>query len=238
MNESRLKVDVEVGRASDEELDALGVYALRYVKSGQTIGLGTGRAAGAFIRALGARGIVVRGVPTSKASEDLASQSGIETVTLADVGVIDTTFDGADEVDPRLNLIKGWGGAMVREKVVAAASRKRIVLVGREKIVKRLGVRRMLPVEVVPFAAPFCLRRIASLGLKPEIRVDDSGREFFTDNANLIADCSVKEIRNPARLDRALLEIPGVVGTGLFVQMADMVLVAAAGGKVKALRRR
>jgi ribose 5-phosphate isomerase A len=222
--------------ASHEELEALGVYALRYVKPGQTLGLGTGRAAIAFIRALGAKGIPVRAVPTSKGSENLASEMGIEVVTLADVRTIDTTFDGADEVDSRLNLLKGWGGALVREKVVAAASRRRIILVGAEKIVSRLGARG-LPVEVLPFAAPFTMRRIAALGLKPRIRVDDSGREFFSDNGNLIADCGVKEIRNPARLDRELREIPGVIGTGLFVAMADLVLVAEAGGKIRTLRR-
>jgi len=221
---------------ASDHLEALGVYALRYVKPGQVIGLGTGRAASAFIRALGAHGIQVRGVPTSTASENLASELGIEVVTLADVGRIDTTFDGADQVDPQLNLIKGWGGALVREKVVAAASRRRIMLVGEEKLVKRLDGR--LPVEVVPFAAPYCMRRMAALGIKPVIRVDDSGREFFSDNGNLIADCGMKEIRNPARLDRELIAIPGVVDTGLFVQMADMVLVAEASGKIRTLRRR
>jgi ribose 5-phosphate isomerase A len=224
--------------ADSNHLDALGIYALRYVKPGQTIGLGTGRAASAFIRALGGRGIKVRGVPTSRHSEALARELGIEIVNLADHGIIDATFDGADEVDPRLNLIKGWGGAAIREKVVAAASRRRIILVGAEKIVKKLGAHGMLPVEVVPFAAPFCLRRIAALGLKPKIRLDPMGREFFSDNGNLIADCGVKEIRNPARLDRDLLTIPGVVGTGLFVHMADMVLVAQEDGKIATLRRR
>ncbi len=226
-----------IAPTSPEDLQALGVYALRYVKPGQTIGLGTGHAAMAFIRALGARAIQVRGVPTSTVSENLASEVGIEVITLADCGRVDTTFDGADEVDSRLNLIKGWGGALVREKVVAAASRRRIILVGAEKIVSKLGARGKLPVEVLPFAAPFSLRRIAALGLKPEIRVDDTGREFFTDNGNLIADCAVKAIANPGRLDRELREIPGVVGTGLFVQMVDLVLVAQAGGKIKTLRR-
>ena len=223
--------------ASPQELEALGVYALRYVKPGQTIGLGTGQAAAAFIRALGARGIPVRGVPTSTASENLASEVGIEVVTLADCPRLDATFDGADEVSPRLDLIKGWGGALVREKVVAAASRRRIILVGAAKIVSRLGAHGRLPVEVLPFAAPFAIRRIAALGLKPVIRVDESGREFFTDNGNLIADCGVNHIKNPARLERELLEIPGVIGTGLFVQMADLVLVAESGGKIRTLRR-
>jgi ribose 5-phosphate isomerase A len=224
-------------RASLEELEALGAYALRYVKPGRTIGLGTGSAAAAFIRALGQRGIKVRGVPTSNASESLARKVGIEVVSLDGVEV-DTTFDGADEVDPHLNLIKGWGGALLREKVVAASSRRRIMLVGCEKIVERLGSRAMLPVEVLPFAAPYCVKQMARLGLRATIRLDEKGAEFFSDNGNLIADCKVKEIRNPARLDRELREIPGVVETGLFLGMADIVLVAESGGGIRTLRRR
>ncbi len=221
-----------------DHLDALGVFALRYVRPGHTIGLGTGRAASAFIRALGERQIKVRGVPTSKASEGLARELGIEIVSLEEVRRIDTTFDGADEVDPRLNLIKGWGGALVREKIVAAASRRRVILVGQEKLVKRLGAHGMLPVEIVPFAAAFCIRKVAALGLKPKARTDPMGREFLSDNQNLILDCGVREIRNPARLERELRAIPGVVGTGLFVGMADVVLVAGPGGNVQVLRRK
>src|SRR5690242_20406757 len=131
-------------------LDALGRYALRYVKAGQTIGLGTGRAASAFIRALGEAKIGVCGVPTSNASADLARSLGIELTDLTDHMRLDADFDGADEVDSRLNMIKGYGGAMVREKVVAAASRRRIFLIGQEKRVKRLGQHGKLPVEVVP----------------------------------------------------------------------------------------
>ncbi|HYK64122.1 MAG TPA: ribose-5-phosphate isomerase RpiA [Patescibacteria group bacterium] len=222
--------------ADDAALEALGKYALRFVKPGQTIGLGTGRAANAFIRALGASGLGVRGVPTSKASEELGRSVGIPIVTLADVGKIDTDFDGADEVDPRLNLIKGYGGALVREKIVVASSRRFVVLVGYEKMVKRLGERGSIPVEVVPFGAPLVMAKMKALGLKPRIR-EHEGNEFITDNGNLIFDCAVKKIANPARLDRELLAIPGVVGTGLFVAMADVVLVAEESGKVRTLKR-
>ncbi len=138
---------------SAEVLDKLGAFALRYVKSGQCVGLGTGHAAAAFIRALGQRGIKVRGVPTSTASAELARSLGIEVVALDGKGRLDVDIDGADEVDARLNLIKGYGGAMVREKIVACASRKVVILVGAEKRVSRLGQRRRLPVEVVPIAA-------------------------------------------------------------------------------------
>jgi ribose 5-phosphate isomerase A len=219
-------------------LVALGEYALRYVKPGQILGLGTGRAASAFIRALGASRIGVAGVPTSNASAQLARSVGIRLVDLGEVRRLDLDFDGADEVDPRLNMIKGLGGAMVREKVVAEASRRRVFLVGEEKRVKRLGARGILPIEIVPFAVAFAARRIAELGLKPSQRKTDSGDDFVSDNGNLVLDCRVKEIRQPARLERDLLAIPGVVGTGLFVGIADIVLVAAKDGKITTLRRR
>jgi ribose 5-phosphate isomerase A len=222
--------------ADDASLEALGRYALRFVKPGHTIGLGTGRAASAFIRALGASRIGVRGVPTSTGAEELARSVGIPIVTLAEAGKIDTDFDGADEVDPRLNLIKGAGGALVREKIVAASSRRFVVLVGYEKIVKRLGERGPIPVEVVPFGVTLVTAKIKALGMKPRVR-ESEGRQFITDNGNLILDCAVKKMANPARLDRELLAIPGVVGTGLFVAMADVVLVAESSGKIRALRR-
>jgi ribose 5-phosphate isomerase A len=218
-------------------LEALGAHALRFVKRGQIIGLGTGRAANEFIRVLAEAKLDVRGVPTSQASAELATSLGIPLADLGDVAKIAIDFDGADEVDPRLNLIKGWGGAMVREKIVAAASRKRIFLVGEEKLVKRLGARGILPVEVVPFACSLVAREIAKLGLKPRPRISHDGAAFVTDNGNRAIDCGVKEIRNPVRLERDLRAIPGVVGTGLFLGMADLVLVAMRDGSIKTLRR-
>jgi len=222
--------------ADDASLEALGRYALRYVKPGQTLGLGTGHAASAFIRALGASGISVRGVPTSNASDELARSVGIPIVTLAEAGKIDIDIDGADAVDPRLNLIKGYGGALVREKIVAASSRRFVVLVGYEKIVKWLGERGPLPVEVIPFGLSLVTAKIKAMGLKPKVREKD-GQKYITDNGNLILDCAVKKITNPARLDRELLAIPGVVGTGLFVALASVVLVAEESGKIRALKR-
>jgi ribose 5-phosphate isomerase A len=221
--------------ADDASLEALGRYALRFVKPGHAIGLGTGRAASAFIRALGAGGISVRGVPTSTASEELARSVGIPIVTL-EAGKIDIDFDGADEVDPRLNLIKGYGGALVREKIVAASSRRFVVLVGYEKMVRRLGDRGSIPVEVVPFGLTLVTAKIKALGMNPRVR-ESGGREFITDNGNLILDCAVKKTANAARLDREIRAIPGVVGTGLFIAMADVVLVAEESGKIRTLKR-
>ena len=223
--------------ANEDTLESLGKYALRFVKPGHVVGLGTGRAASVFIRALGASGIEVRGVPTSKASEELGRSVGIPIVTLEEAGKIDTDFDGADEVDPRLNLIKGYGGALVREKIVAASSRRFIVLVGEEKMVAKLGHRGSLPVEVIPFGVSLATRMIKALGLRPQVR-EERGEKYITDNGNWILDCGVKKIANPGRLDRELRDIPGVVGTGLFVEMADIVLIAEASGKIRTLKRK
>ena len=167
---------------------------------------------------------------------NLGGRWGFLLVTLAEAGKIDTDFDGADEVDSRLNLIKGYGGALVREKIVAASSRRLVVLVGYEKIVKRLGDRGSLPVEVVPFGVTLVRAKLKAMGMKPRVR-ENAGKEFITDNGNLILDCAVKPIANAARLDRELLAIPGVVGTGLFIGMADIVLIAEASGKIRVLKR-
>jgi ribose 5-phosphate isomerase A len=151
---------------------------------------------------------------------------------------LDVTVDGADEVDMNLDLIKGYGRALVREKIVAASSRQLIILVGEEKLVTRLGGRGKLPVEVVPFAVPLCERRLAELGCRPVAYVapgneavagkaggNAAGKLFVTDNGNNIIDCQIEPIADAARLENDIRKIPGVVGTGLFLGMADTVLV-------------
>jgi len=215
------------GSAAPETRPSVATRALDLVKDGDVVGLGTGRAATAFVHALGAavkEGLRVRGVPTSQATGDLATQLGIPLARLDEVGQIDVTFDGADEVDPRLDLIKGYGGAMVREKIVAASSRRLIILVGAEKLVPVLGSRGILPVEVVPFGLPLCQRRLTGLGCRPTVRLVD-GQPFVTDNGNQILDCGISPIQDPTAFEQSILSIPGVVGTGLFIGMADTVLV-------------
>ena len=210
---------------TDQEAAALGAAALAEVKPGTVVGLGTGQAATAFIHALGKavkEGLRITGVPTSDASATLARQLGISLI--AEPTTLDVAVDGADEVNPDLDLVKGFGGALVREKIVAAAARRFIVLVGEEKLVKVLGGRGRLPVEVVPFAVPFVTRRLTELGYPPVLRPKD-GKPWVTDNGNLILDATVTTIPDPAKLDRTLLDIPGVVGTGLFVGMAHLVMV-------------
>ncbi len=223
--------------ATSDSLATLATHALGFVRAGDVVGLGSGRAAEAFVRALGARvrdGLRARGVPTSEATERLARELGIDLVGLE--AEIELTVDGADEVDGRLNLIKGHGGAFVRERIVAAASRRQIILVTSDKLVETLGARGTLPVEVMPFAAPFCRRRLEDLELKPTLRVQDE-RPFVADNFNVIIDCAPGPIEDPARLEQAIRAIPGVIDTGLFLGTADLVVVAD-GGVVRELARK
>lgn len=210
-----------------QEFTAAVANVLERISSGATIGLGSGRAANAFIRTLGERvrqGLSVRGVPTSEATAKLATEVGIPLVTLEQVPELDLTVDGADEVDPQLNLIKGLGGALVREKIVAAASKRLMILVGNEKLVEKLGGHGILPVEVVPFGLPLCARRLEALGCKPQPRLE-SGRLMVTDNQNHILDCRIAPLNDPHGLERDMLAIPGVVGTGLFLDMAHTVVI-------------
>lgn len=223
---------------SDEPLAALADRALSLVRDDTLVGLGSGRAATAFVKALGARvgqGLRVKGVPTSDATAALARSVGVPLVDL-EAGDLDLAVDGADEVTPNLDLVKGWGGALVRERIVAMAARRRVILVDRDKLVDRLGRRGRLPVEVIPLAAPLCRARLEALGCRPAMRAAD-GRAFVTDNWNLILDCALDPIDDPRALERAIRAIPGVVDTGLFLGVADTVLVWD-DGAVRTLERK
>ncbi len=202
--------------------------ALSLLADNSVIGLGSGRAARNFVRALGERvragAVRVRGVPTSEETAALAREVGVPLVTLSDAGELDVTFDGADEVDPNLDLIKGYGRAFVREKIVAASSRKLVVLVGEEKLVPCLGSRGKLPVEVVPFGLALCERRLRQLGCQP-VPYRENGKLVLTENGNHILDCRIEPIADATRLEMDIRAIPGVVGTGLFLGMADTVLI-------------
>lgn len=225
---------------SDTPPSPFATAALDFVENGQKLGLGTGRAAESFVRALAARvkqGLLIEGVPTSERTRALARELGIPLLTLAEAGRLDLTFDGADEVDPQLDLIKGYGGAMVREKIVAASSDRLIILVGEEKIVSRLGQRGKLPVEVVSFGEALASERLRALGCKPVQRTESGGSSYVTDNGHSILDCAVGPIDQPAELERAIVAIPGVLGTGLFVGMADTVIVQR-GNEVEVLHRK
>jgi ribose 5-phosphate isomerase A len=228
--------------ADSRALEAVALRALELVEEGATVGLGSGRAATTFIERLGERvrqGLRVTAVPTSEASARRGRDVGIPLVELGDVE-LDLTLDGADEVAPNLDLVKGYGGALVRERIVASASKRQVILVGVEKLVRSLGERGRIPVEVIPLAQQPAMRRLRSLGLRPALRTDAaSGRPLLTDNHNLTVDCALGEPLRDARaareLEAALLAIAGVVDTGLFLGTAERVLVGHADGRVDVL---
>ena len=214
-------------------LNRVAFAALTRVADGMTLGLGTGRAAEAFIERLGERvrrGMRVRGVPTSKRSEDLARKVQIDVVTLDEIDGIDIAFDGADEVTPDLALTKGLGGALLRERVVAYEAEKLIILVTPEKLVQRLGERTAIPIEIVPFAIATATKHLRELGGEPTLRKKPDGFVFVTDNMNWILDTKFPPIASPGSLHDDARKIPGVVDTGLFVEMADLVLVGGPEG--------
>jgi ribose 5-phosphate isomerase A len=206
--------------------------ALEFVSNGMVLGLGTGSTAAHLVRLLGERakrGFRVRGVPTSIATEKLAREAGIELTTLESHPELDLVIDGADEVDPQLDLLKGGGGALVREKVVAAASKRRVIVVDETKLVPVLGRRWALPIEVIPFAVPTARAAIARLGGRVERRMSGAS-PFVSDNGNAILDCRFGDIPDPARLERDVTLVPGVVDCGLFVGMDPIVVVASETG--------
>jgi ribose 5-phosphate isomerase A len=206
--------------------------AVRHVKDGMVVGLGSGSTASIAIRLLGEKvkqGWRIVGVPTSRDSEELGRSVGITIVELKDHHVVDVTIDGADEVDPDLNLIKGLGGALVREKIVASATKMEIIVVDESKMVSYLGQKAPLPVEIVRFASESTMRRLERFGCVPKLR-EKNGLAFVTDNGNLIADCRFPRIDDPNKMESSLNLVPGVVDNGLFVGLAHKVIVASKDG--------
>jgi len=204
------------------------------VTSGQRIGLGSGTTARLFVEALAERLSTgelegVRGVPTSAETEELAARLGVPLTTLEAAPELDIAVDGADEVDPNLDLIKGLGGALLREKIVASASRLFVVVVDESKLVERLGTWTPVPVEVLPFGWRVVADRVEALGAKVTLR-ERGGEVAATDQGNYVLDCALGEIPDAARLAAALSSIPGVLGHGLFVSMADEVIVGGEEG--------
>ena len=225
--------------ANDLEKEAAARASLQYIKDGQVVGLGTGSTAAYFIKLLGEKvknGLRVRGIPTSDRSEELARSLGIPLITLDDCQEIDVTVDGADEVDPELRLIKGGGGAALREKIVASATKNLVIVADASKQVARLG-KFPLPVEVIRFAQALVAKRIAALGAQVAVRKNADGSPYVTDENNHILDCRFGEIADPDRLAQQLSEMPGVVEHGLFIGMASVALFAR-GGEIVELKRR
>ena len=224
--------------ANDQEKEVAARASLAFIKDGQVVGLGTGSTATHFIKLLGEevkKGLRIRGIPTSVRSQELAGTLGIPLLTLDECQEIDVTVDGADEVDPQLRLIKGGGGAALREKIIASATKQLVIVADATKQVERLG-KFPLPVEVIKFAQALVAKRIAALGADVHLRAGNDGKAYLTDENNHILDCRFGEIRDPDGLARELSGMPGVVEHGLFIGMASVVLFAR-GSEIVELKR-
>ncbi len=214
------------------------IAALEAIKDGMIVGLGTGSTATHFIRELGVRvqaGLRVHGIPTSEESRKLAVEVGIPLTTLREHPIIDVTVDGADEVSDGLDLIKGLGGALVREKVVAHASKKVIIVVDETKLTGRLGVKAPIPIEVVPFALEVARGQLILWGGEAKLR-EKEGKPFLSDNGNYILDWWHGPIDQPWALEKQIKGVTGIVDSGIFANVASQVIAATSSG-IRKLQR-
>ena len=208
---------------------AAGVAAAALVEDGMQLGLGTGTTVVFFLEALAERirqeGISVTGVPTSKDTAARARELGIKVVSLEDDMGLDLVVDGADEVDLEFRLIKGGGGALLREKIVAACASRVVIIVGEGKMVDKLGTTFLLPIEVVPFGVRATRAKVEGAGCQPFLRTMEDGEPFATDNGNLVLDCKFRYgIDDPVKMHQTLSQIPGVVEVGIFLDLCHMVI--------------
>ena len=217
---------------TDTEKAVAARKSLEYVKDGMIVGLGSGSTATFAIQFLGEMvrdGLKIRGIPTSRASRDLARTLGIPLTSFDEVSYTDVTIDGADEVAPGLALTKGGGGALLHEKIVAAASHRLVIVADEHKIVERLG-RFPLPVEVIPFAASPVRKKLEDIGAHPMLRMAKDGSSYITDEGNYIFDCHYGEILDPAAVAHTIKSMTGVVEHGLFLGLASVAIIAGPDG--------
>ncbi len=211
----------------EREKTAAAAYAVSLVRDGMKIGLGTGSTASIAVKMIGAKvkeGLDVMAIPSSERTRALAHAEGIRITNFNTDLVLDLTIDGADEADRELRLIKGGGGALLREKVVASVSKRLIIIVDSTKLVEELGAF-PVPVETVRFAWPVVMSRLRGLGAEPTLRMATDGGPFVTDEGHFLIDAAFRAIKDPERVSRHLLAIPGVVDHGLFLRMAtDLVI--------------
>ena len=201
--------------------------AVEYVKDGMIVGLGTGSTTEFAVKKLGERvrdGLAIRGIPTSDVTKVQAEEEGIPLIDFSETMYIDLTIDGADEIDVNLNMIKGGGAALLREKIVASASKEEIIIVSHEKFVKQLGSF-PLPVEVIPFGWQVIFNQLETLGGSPDLRLKQ-GQPLLTDQGNYIIDCRFRQILDAAQLEQRLNMIPGVVENGLFTGLCTRMIMA------------
>ncbi|MDP5272842.1 ribose-5-phosphate isomerase RpiA [Chengkuizengella axinellae] len=216
-----------------------GEKAVEQVKEGMVVGLGTGSTAYWAVQKLGELvkdGLHIKAIPTSKSTEKLAIELNIPLVSFSEINEIDLTIDGADEINPTLDLIKGGGGALLREKIVAHSSKKFVVIADESKLVNHLGSF-PLPVEVTPFGLDVTKREIQNLRCNTILRQSDASNIFITDNGNYILDCYFESIIDPSIIHTQLNMIPGVVENGLFVNMAEQVIIGYNDGRLKVLEK-
>jgi len=223
--------------AKQDELKLLAAQrALELVATGMTVGLGSGSTATLWIRLLGEQvrdqGLKIRAIASSEDSEHLGRSYGIPIITFDDCGHLDLTVDGADEIAPGLALIKGGGGKLLREKIVASASDRFVIVADGSKVVEKLG-RMPLPVEVIPMAAPLVKRSLLELGFHVQLRLNANGSPYITDEGNLLFDCSGIMMDDPERIAAILDDTVGLVEHGLFLNFADLALVATEDGVVE-----
>ena len=216
------------------EKQMAGEEAVKYIENGMVIGIGTGSTAAYMIQALAQRlreGLsIVGAVPTSEATAQLAGSLGIPLTDLDAHPRLDLDIDGADEIDGQLNLIKGGGGALLREKIVAAASRRFIIIADSSKVVRQLGLKFPVPVEIIPFARTPVQLQLLELGAQVQLRRRD-GQVFYTDSGNIILDCFFPGgIGDPQALHASIKSIAGVVESGLFLNMVERAIIGGTGG--------
>tara|TARA_B110000263_G_scaffold66292_1_gene57280 strand:+ start:729 stop:1406 length:678 start_codon:yes stop_codon:yes gene_type:complete len=221
----------------DSAIKALSLDALKNVKDGYVIGLGSGRATTVLVKSLSkyikTKKISVKCVPTSMQIKLIAEKGGLELIDPDQIDKIDLVFDGADQIDKNKFLIKGGGGALLRENILISAAKKVIIMADSSKFVKNFN--RTIPVEVQSLARQIVWKKIEKLGGKPELRILDRGYPFFTENSNIILDCDFGVIKNPKALQQKLLNIAGVMEVGIFTRKPNVIYKAKANGKFEIL---
>ena len=221
----------------DDAISALSTDALRFVKDGYILGLGSGRAATAFVKSLAVllreKNLKIRAVPTSLQIKIIAEEGGINLIEADQVQKIDVVFDGADQIDQHRYLIKGGGGALLRENILINAAKKVVIMADKSKFVKNFN--RTVPVEVHPLARNTVVKSIHKLGGKPKIRTIERGYPFITENGNVILDCNFGVIKNPKTLAQKVKLIPGIMEVGIFTRKPDVIYKAKTNGKFEIL---
>ena len=229
---------MEIGLSVEDWKRSAAHEAAKLVRNGMVVGLGSGTTVALIVRTLAKLRLKATLVPSSSTTQQLASGLGLKLSSLDVHEKLDLMLDGADEVDQNFNLIKGRGGAHTREKILAGAAKRVVIVADRTKLVRRLGERMPVPVEVLPFAHEYTICKLAELKGEPKLRMTSAGAPFITDDGNYIVDVKFHSIPKPAELERAINRVPGVIENGIFVSVADEVLIGYEGGYARLRSKR